>query len=268
MSNNKNKLRLVITTGAILFLGLLTNRTASAGVIFHDQFGRTGNLAASTPAPTDTGGATWSVATQDSSDVPTTDGTAAVFPSISNTSSATASLQFTVTSPAIYSLSTTIIPTANSNNTDWMAMGFGNTSGTVYINNSTTQAWILYREDGGTQYFYGGGTSHGGSGATTATTGTADTFTITLNTSTGAVNFSDTLGLISASGTLTPTQISGINDIVIADYNTAGGDFQNVELTGPVPEPSSLTLLGCAAAGLWLVGRKRCAKRRTMRADR
>ena len=198
-----------------------------------------------------------SVATQTTSDVPTTNGAAAVFPSISNTSSATASLQFAITTPAIYSLSATITPTANTTDSDWMAMGFGNTSGTVLINNSSTEAWILYREDGGTQYFYGGGTSHGGNGAYAATVGTADTFTITLNTGTGAVNFSDTLGLISASGTLTSTQISGINDIVISDYNTAGGNFQNVELTGPVPEPASLALLTAAGAGILLIGRKR-----------
>ena len=104
----------------------------------------------------------------------------------------------------------------------------------------------------------GGGPSHslGGNGGTT-NAGTPDTFTIAINAGTGAVNFSDTLGLANGAGTtLTTAQLSGINAIIIGNSGT-GGAIQAVTLTGPsVPEPAALALVAIGMLGTLLLPRK------------
>ena len=145
-------------------------------------------------------------------------------------------------------------------------MGFGGASNEINntsysggaINNSNEEAWLLYGVNGSTQAFYGGGTSNSASGKT-GTAGVPDTFTITLNSSTGAVAFSDTLNLLSGTGTLTSTEMASISQVNIGnDY--AVGNFQAFTLSTPsVPEPASLGLLAVGGLGLLLVGKRRHA---------
>ena len=257
---------LLLTAAAVVTLAGIS--AARAGIIYQDNFGRGSStdalpLYGSTPAPTDVQGVTWSagVVGGGSTGGPTTNGSAAVF---SSSFQQYASLPLTLQPNETYAFTVTITPTAGSTS-NWLAMAFGN--GTTNLNiDEAGEAWLLYRDTGGTESFYGGSTSNGTAGGT-ATSGAADTFTITLTTpadlTTGSadVTMYDSLGLIGSStnpfvGSLTPAQLANVNGIIIGNYSVAG-TFSGLELTAAaVPEPEALALLGVGGAGLLLLGRR------------
>jgi hypothetical protein len=122
---------------------------AATMTIYQDNFGRVGSLSGSSPSPIDATSATYT------SKVFTTDGTSAV-----GSGGAEAYLPLTL-GKQTYTLSETITPTANAGDSDWLAFGFtGATNfGGEFTPDANPQLWLLYREDGGTQYFYDGNTS-------------------------------------------------------------------------------------------------------------
>lgn len=237
------------------FLAVACAHWASAGLIYQDSFARTGDLNGSMPSPVDSGSATW---TASSNKFAVSNGSVAVSaPGSGN--GANAYLPLSVTAPGVYTLSATLTPTANAGDTDWLALGFTatNTNTTTGFQNvpPNPQLWVIYRENGGTQSFFGGGTG-GASAGMTGTPGVADTFTLTLDSSTGAFTIADTLGLASRTGTMTLAQVGAINYVGIGAYATASGSFSNFTTSTTAPEPASLSILAVAAS-LGLLSRQR-----------
>ena len=244
--------------------------SSQAGIIYQDNFARTGNLAGSTPAPTDATASTWTVSYPVGATAPTTSTTNGGEAAFTNqTYTVAADLPFTLQASVTYAFTVTVTP-AKGSTTNWLAMGFGNAAftGTQQgINNGETEAWLLYRDTGGTQSFYGGGVANpanGGGGS--ANSGTADTFTITLTTpaslssGTASVSMYDSLDLIGSNasprtGTLTSTELAYVDSIIIGSEGT-GGTFSGLELS-TVPEPATLGLMGAGGLVLLLAGRKR-----------
>ena len=230
---------------------------ASATVVYNDTFGTatgtTRDLNGSTPT-IDSTGATW---TSPAGDITTGNGAATVVTTTAAGQGYTAYLPLTLAANTIYTLSTTITPnTTAANPTDWLAAGFG-TTGTASTAPAYTngEAWLLYRANGGTQSFYGGGANNGKNGGTAPG---PQTFSVTLNTATGAVAFG---GLLAGNtGTLTPAEVAATNTVFIGQLATATGTFQNFNLSSApasaVPEPATLAIAGVGAAGL-LLRRKR-----------
>ncbi len=217
---------------------------AAMAPIYQDAFARgtpttTVALNGSSPAPVDATGATYTASSSFA-----TNGTNAVA-----SSNGDAYLPLTLGNH-VYTLSETITPNTNGSNTsDWLALGFtgANTLGAGYLAGTTegdAQLWLIYREDGGTSTFSGGGTNNAVSSANNATPGTPDTFTITLNGGTGAYSISDSLGLLPTdTGTLSSTSLAAINGIGFSAYSSASGEFSNLSLDVTVPEPASLVAL-------------------------
>lgn len=236
--------------GASLLIGVGIADSSRATTIYNDTFNRTGDLNGSTPAPTDTGNAKWVSAagafTANSGSV------SVAGPNGGGNSGNNASLPVTLATSTAYTLSVTITPTANSSNSDWLAVGFGtlNTTTGAIENADNDQVWVLYRESGGTATFYGGGTNNPVVGNTATVAGSADTFTITLNTSTDAFSITDSQGLVNRSNTLTSAEVSSIAYLNLGALNTAGGAFSNLQLTStPTPEPGPLAFVGLAGLG-------------------
>jgi len=127
------------------------------------------------PDTADTGGVSWTA-----NSAITTDGTQANLGA-----NQAASLPFVPASGHVYVLSAGLNPVSGST-TNWIGMGFVTlasppaTSGGFQINGNTLQAWLLERDNRGTQSFYGGGTSNAANGPTGSSGYGA--YTITLNT--------------------------------------------------------------------------------------
>ncbi len=243
---------------------------ARAGMVYQDNFGRTGNLAGSSPAPTDATASTWTVySVPNPGTTPTTNGSAAVFADYSNVQAAL--LPFTPQANATYAFTATITPAAGTTG-NWLGMGFGNSTSTAptgNINNADTEAWLLYRDNGETEGFYGGYTNNTVVGGSASTGGIADTFTLTLTTpanlatGTASVSMYDSLDLIGSSlnpqtVTLTAAELANVDSIILGSYQT-GGTFTSLELSGPIPEPATSTLLVMGGLGLLLVRRRKMA---------
>ncbi len=187
--------------------------------------------------------------------------------------------------PGIYELSVTITnPSTANTNTSWMGVGFAAgtndsllVSDNLVANNGT--GWLLYRLSGATSVYGGAGTgntliNNAAVGTTGTTLGSAQTFTLRLDTSlpkwtldafvvtpTGTYVYDlDATG----SGTTytygtSPTNIRYVTIAAGANGTpTVNGTVDNFTLTGPapIPEPSTLLLSGLAMGGLFLRRRR------------
>ena len=251
--HNYNKWMVMAVSWAV-GLALAGLPVARAGIIYQDNFNRSGDLNGSAPAPTNSGGATWTSVAGEFTTSTTNGGEAIVSSSpgagISNNGGAY--LPISLAGNTTYTLTATLAPDTSSN---WLALGFGGTS-TGNANSSSTMAWLLYDysttgSGGSIQTFYGGGTDNG-HGYTPPSGDQPDTFTVSVNAATGQVDFTDSLGVITGQSfpsALSSTQISSISSVLIGQ-NTGGGTFQNFELsTSTVPEPGTgaMLLAGLAA---------------------
>ena len=280
--NSKSGLRLAGRTNLLLAAAVaagaavaLGSTSARATVIYQNAFNPTST---STPLKgyTVTGGAntaTWGVGTNSSMTVNTySDAGYVTAGSTSAQNNSYAYLPITSTMLSTYAQLTytvTVTPTSEysgGNTSDWLAMGFGKATG--YAATLEGGLWTLYREDGGTQYFTGGGTggaNNGGSGTAHA----ADTITITLDTGVGGTTkgqytITDSLGLFTgltnSTGTLSSTVYNNIGGVFIGAFGGANGNFTSLTLSGSssaVPEPASLGLLSLGGLGLLLLGKRR-----------
>ena len=259
----------VLAAMALAVAGAAT-AAARATVIYQDNFGRTGALDGSTPAPTDTAGATWAAYTDSTGTTIQTNGSAAVLPSGAHTAGY---LPLTLAANTTYQYSATLLPVATSsdtNSTDWLAMGFGSISSQSDVNAATSEAWLIYRGNSGTQSFYGGATGNGAAGGygniSKAPPAPSDTFYITLVTpanlasGSASVSFWDSLGLIGTAGSprteaLASSNLANITDIFIGEQGW-GGQVSDLTLQTVVPEPAALGLMALGGLGL-LVGKRR-----------
>ncbi len=257
-----------VAAGAAVALG---STSARATAIYQNAFNPTST---STPLKgyTVTGGANtaaWGVGTNSSMTVNTySDAGYVTAGSTSAQNNSYAYLPITSTMLSTYAQLTytvTVTPTSEysgGNTSDWLAMGFGKATG--YAATLEGGLWTLYREDGGTQYFTGGGTggaNNGGSGTAHA----ADTITITLDTGVGGTTkgkytITDSLGLFTSTGTLSSSVYTNyIGGVFIGGTSGANGKFTSLTLSGSVlvPEPASIGLLGLGGLGLLLLGKRR-----------
>jgi hypothetical protein len=242
----------LLALGAVASAVVLFASPALAGTIYQDDFNRTGSLNGSTPSTT-SGGAKWTSAT---SYTVSSGSVASTAPGSGNGTEAYLPVDLSVA--GTYSLSATLTP-STAGSTDWLSLGFISTGATnsLFQNNPpNAMLWLLYKENGVTQSFYGGTTSNVLAGGTASPAATPVTFTINLNSSTGDFSISDNKGLISRTGTLSAAQISSIHDVAIGTYSTAHGSFSNFSFSTTAPEPGSIGLLAVAAGGL-LVRRRR-----------
>ncbi len=231
----------------------LAARQAAASMIYSDTFttvpASTVDLNGTKPT-VDPAGAAWTSPTGDF-----TTGSGAATPTTNGPAfgANVASLPLSLTPNTLYTYTVTATPTAGTSG-DWLALGFGDgAQGAIY--NNANDAFVLYRDNGGTQTF-AGGVASGTSGGTAATAGLPDTFTLTLNSSTGAVTFADTLGLVTGT-TKTLPSVAGVNSVFIGNYQTARGTFSALSVNSTaVPEPATLAIAGLCSAGL-LLRRKR-----------
>lgn len=158
--------------------------------------------------------------------------------------------------PGIYSLSLTLKPNAGTT-ADWLSLGFtetaGNTFAQGFLPNGNPQLWLLYRDNGATTTFFGGGLANG-LDSSPGTPGNAVRFTITLNSESGEFAFSDSANLTTRSGTLSAESLAKINYIGFSIYRNANGQISDLNLTytpsGAVPEPASIAIFGLGALGL------------------
>jgi len=230
---------------AVVGLGLMADVSLGT-VIYQDAFGRTGNLNGSTPAPTNTGGATWTAG--------------AGFVTSATTSTATAGnnqiaayLPLTLDGVGTYTLTATMTSSSAAGSGGYgLSLGFGVGTTSSISTSANVKAGITLAPGRSRAWVNQSGTVTQPT-ITQASTTVADTVTITLNSATGAVVITDTLGYYtgkaSSSFTLTSAQLSAINSVLIGG-NSDTGTFSGFTLTY-VPEPASLAVLSLGALALF-----------------
>jgi hypothetical protein len=226
----------------VAILALLSPLPSSAAVIYQDSFARIGDLNGTAPDVVDTGAATWTATLhQYGRDNFATNGSAAVSAGIP-----TAFLPLTLDLTSIYTLTLTVNnPVSNGNN--WLALGFlaghpNDISGGFNGGSNAPSPWVLQTGNGGAQGF------SPGFGGTSVTPGLDHTYTITLDSATGASSISVDGGLAFASGTLSSTQLSSISGVGFGSNFAEGSTFRNFILTdnvvvAAVPEPSTWAMV-------------------------
>ena len=171
----------------------------------------------------------------------------------------TAYLPLTLTTNTLYTLKATLTPTAGGS-ADWLALGFGSATTDPAYNAGVEQAWLIYRNTGEADTEQNGTVNSQKGG--TAASGAADTFTITLNSSTGAVTYADKLGLLTNNSPAAVSNISAVKAVFIGSFQTASGAFQSFKLSAtpsPLSAPGSLC---CASVGLSGLGLLRLRRKR------
>lgn len=180
-------------------------------------------------------------------------------------------LPFTPASGMIYTLSADVDVTSVDG--DWISLGFAenNTTGAAFftLNNPGGYGHILYTGTRGAtdgQVFPGEGTSADASSEVTFDP--ADTGAITLKVvldTTGATSADWTLEFFQAGNAISgPTTLSAaggdgdlseIGHVGFTNLNDVTGTIKNFTLTGVIPEPASLALLGLG--GMMMLPRRR-----------
>jgi hypothetical protein len=199
--------------------------------------------------------------------------------SFSTTNSASIDLGsgYFITNPGIYDISITMtLPNAAENG--WVGFGLAADASTTNAQTGNNgQPWFLQRANGSINV-YGGATSaafgngtnrqltNGSGPALTTTTGTSHVYTLRLDTTASQWTLQflldGALQDLNTTGSKTYTYASGLNPLnprylQVATSPTASGTalIENISFSGPppVPEPSSLGLLGIAGSlGLFL----------------
>ncbi len=146
-----------------------------------------------------------------------------------NAGSPSGVISFVPTANNVYTFSANLNPTAG--NTDWLAIGFANSSaGTGAINSASTLAWMLERNSGTGQAFSGGATGNATTFAT-ALNG-LETNTIVLDTRSGLTNATLTWYLNGVSQkTATGFNASTIANLIIGSNGTVAGTVQGLTLS-------------------------------------
>lgn len=263
---SKSHSLLLAACAAASFMALSISSFANAGVIYNDTFARTGNLVGSSPSPTDTGGASWTVALSGSTTAQTTGSELVV---AGSASSGNSSVYLPVTPPAsgIISLSAAMTNPAGNG---WVGIGFANFNTSWGIGSSVSSIDILLG-DGYAALVNGGSNNSNNTfyySIPNYSTGTAYQFEIDYNIGTQTVDYyigsssnkilMDSFAYGSATSS-TPPSINYVGAGVYAGSAGQTGDVQNFTATAPVPEPATLGLfaIGGMAGGLLMLKRRR-----------
>ncbi len=244
-----------IAIGTLAMLGMTAGAVSASNIIYQDSFNRTGLLNASTPSPTDTGGATWTAGSSI-----TTTATSGGYASLTSANSM-AYLPFTPVSGNVYTLTASLNPTPGTT-TNWLALGFfpqsgSNASGAPLVGGGVV---VLERDNRGSQVF--NGDQVGANGPTSPNSTGYTTWSITLNTTqsdwtasfsedgvAGETNFQTfTYGGSNANPTI---------NTVGFGTDTMAGTVQDFTLTNSVPEPATLALVAVSGLGLLLLKRRK-----------
>ncbi len=249
---------------AIVALGCVS--FASAGTVYQDNFGRTGNLVGSSPSPVNTGAATW---TGNLSGVTAqTNGSELVlsqtlYNGAAGGVSGAGYLPFTAPSSGTVMLSANMeAGVIGSTNAGTVAIGFGN----PFITPTFVLASGTYNGDVG---FYPNGYNNTGSQFKTMSSfsnGTFYNFSIDYNVSAQTAQWSvdSSSGQQLAGDTYTYTTAPTINGVETSLSSNSDAttplvaEVQNFQLTtATVPEPATLGLFTIGGLALMLVGRRR-----------
>lgn len=233
----------------LAFVGLgLVASVSQAAVIYEDTFGRNGTLNGSTPSPTTTGGATW---TSHTAAIVTSSATNTASKSSTTYAEAAGYLPLTLDGVGTYTLSATIAKPASGGY--GLVLAFW--GGTFDVDSNPYSSSKIIAGMGWEPNTSRAVVSRSGTNTSvwSSNLGGTDTITIALNSVTGAVVITDTLGYYTgkaaSSFTLTSAQMTSINAVMIGAHQDTG-TFSNFTLTY-VPEPASLALLSLGALALF-----------------
>ncbi len=192
-------------------------------LIYQDTFNRTGNLNGSSPALQTGTSSTWTASTYQTA---TTGGGQLTI----TANAASGDLPFVPVTGKVYTYSVNLNPTGT--NGDWFAIGFSNGTLTGSPNSANIILWMLERNSGTGQSFYG---TQNGNQATWATAiNGLQTNTIAIDT-TGSNSVTNATVYWYVSGALqrtaTGVNVSTATNIIVGGNGAASGTAQNLTLS-------------------------------------
>ena len=255
----------------IAFLGAGTLALAAASAvqaapIYSQTFSSTatGVLTGTSPT-TDTGGATWQLAGNAGSDWTASGGAPTVTGALSP---AAEYLPLTVSSGNIYTLTVTDLAPVAGTTTNWLAVGFFNSTSNEILSTASQGPWMLLRDTGYIQAFAGpGGLGNGqsfngdnGANAGYGPVSLGGTAKVVLNTEAAAWTaswyYNGTQLGTTYTYTANPTNSLGAGFLT---FQNVSGSVRSINVTDATPEPAALSLIGLSAGGLLLMKRRRAS---------